>query len=263
MTASLFTLLLAVPFWVALVPGVAIAHRIGILLHEYFHGIPCRRYRDNLAVLSVFDGLLLLFGLLELIRGLHLAHHRWLNSDLDPVNEPVPSFRWKRLNDLLLLQTTMQSVAWLSRAIRGQKPYVKGSRIWLGAALSVAVMGAWQLLGHPEMIWKTLAISVVTLVVPVSIRGAIEHYSFRGDPHSANEYEVAIPMFNANRHVHHHLEPTVPWYLLEFTTPAPLPRWSYFRHWFRAFVTHDFVLMPPPDGDGRRTADRPHQSPLA
>jgi fatty acid desaturase len=263
LTALLFTLLLAVPLWIALIPGVMIAHRIGILLHEYFHGIPFRRYRNNLAVLSGFDGLLLLFGLLELIRGLHLAHHHWLNSDLDPANEQVMRFKWKRLNDLSLVHTTMQSATWLTRAIRGQKPYVKRSRIVLGIGLSLAAMGAWRLLGHPEMIWKTLVISLVTLVVPVSIRGAIEHYSFHGDPHFANEYKVVIPMFNANRHVHHHLEPTVPWYLLEFTSTTPLPVGSYFAHWFHAFVKHDFVLMQPPDGEGRRSADGPRRSDLA
>jgi fatty acid desaturase len=256
LTALLFALLLTVPFWVALIPGVMIAHRIGILLHEYFHGIPFRRYRNNLAVLSGFEGLLLLFGLLELIRGLHLAHHRWLNSDLDPAKETVRSFKWKRLNDLLLIHTTMQSVTYLIRAVRGEKAYVKRSRIWLGVGLSIAVMGAWRLLGHPEMVWKTLVISGITVLVPVSIRGAIEHHSFRGDPNFANEYEVSIPLFNANRHVHHHLEPTVPWYLLEFTTKTPLPKGNYFVHWFRAFVKHDFVLMQPRDGKTRRPGGR-------
>ncbi len=32
-----------------LVPGVLLAHRIGVLLHEYLHGIPFRNYRNNLA----------------------------------------------------------------------------------------------------------------------------------------------------------------------------------------------------------------------
>jgi fatty acid desaturase len=263
LTAILFTLLLRAPFWIALIPGVMIAHRIGILLHEYFHGIPFRRYRNNLAVLSGFEGLLLLFGLLELIRGLHLAHHRWLNSDLDPVNEPIKSFKWKRLNDLVLLRTTVQNLTFLVRAVRGEKPYVKGSRICLGIGLSIVVICAWGLLGHPEMVWKTLVISGITLGVPVSIRGAIEHYSFRGDPNFANEYEVSIPLFNANRHVHHHLEPNVPWYLLEFRTKTPLSRWNYFGHWFRTFVKHDFVLMQPPDGNTRRPVDGPSESWLA
>src|SRR5258708_5679310 len=255
LTALLFTLLLTVPFWIALIPGVMIAHRIGILLHEYFHGIPFRRYRNNLAVLSCFEGLLLLFGLLELIRGLHLAHHRWLNSDLDPAKETVKRFKWKRLNDLLLIQEARQNLSYLIRSLRGEKPYVKGSRLGLGAGLSITVVCAWWLLGHPEMVWKTLVISGITLMVPVSIRGAIEHHSFSGDPNFANEYKVSIPLFNANRHVHHHLEPTVPWYLLEFKTKTPLPKWTYFVHWFRAYVKNDLVLMQPRDGKARRPMD--------
>ena len=79
MTAAYFALLLQAPFWLAFLPGVILAHRIGVMMHEYIHGIPFRRYRDCLAVLSFFDGLLLMFGLLELFRGTHLSHHRWLS----------------------------------------------------------------------------------------------------------------------------------------------------------------------------------------
>ena len=31
-------------------------------------------------MLSVVDGLTLMFGTLELFRGTHLSHHRWLNT---------------------------------------------------------------------------------------------------------------------------------------------------------------------------------------
>src|SRR5687768_7663961 len=84
LTIAMFTLLLRMPFWLAFLPCALIQHRIGVLLHEYIHGIPFRRYRLNLRVLSFFDGLLLMFGLTELFRGTHLAHHRWLNTKGDP-----------------------------------------------------------------------------------------------------------------------------------------------------------------------------------
>ena len=53
LTAALFALLQRLPLWIAFVPCAIIQHRIGVLLHEYIHGIPFRRYRTNLLVLSV------------------------------------------------------------------------------------------------------------------------------------------------------------------------------------------------------------------
>ena len=76
LTLAYFILLTHVPLWIALIPGVLLAHRIGILVHEYIHGIPFKRYRDNLAVVSLFDGPMLMFGALEMFRATHLAHHR-------------------------------------------------------------------------------------------------------------------------------------------------------------------------------------------
>lgn len=255
LTAWLFGLLLTVPFWVAFIPSVMIGHRIGILLHEYFHGIPFRRYRHNLAVLSLFEGLMLMFGLLELVRGSHLAHHRWLNSELDPARGTFESAGSKRWPDLLLAHPAVQSLIYFIDAVRGKKPYVRGARILTGAALSVAVICLWRQFGHPEMIWKTLAISGFTSLVPVTIRGAIEHHSYLGDPNFANEYKVWLPMFNINRHIHHHLEPTRPWYLLDFKTGRPLPEGHYLTHWVRVYVSRDFVLMQPMGGaaPGRKT----------
>src|SRR5678816_3782463 len=40
LTASLFAVLLRFPFWIAFVPCAIVQHRIGVLLHEYIHGIP-------------------------------------------------------------------------------------------------------------------------------------------------------------------------------------------------------------------------------
>ena len=74
LTVLLFALLLRARLWVAFVPCAILRHRIGVLLHEYIHGVPLRRYRSNLRVLAFFDGLLFTFGLGELFRGTHLAH---------------------------------------------------------------------------------------------------------------------------------------------------------------------------------------------
>src|SRR5208283_5823340 len=77
-------LIMRVSFLWAFIPAVIVAHRIGILLHEYIHGIPFRRYRSNNNVVTFYDGLLLTFGVMEVFRATHLAHHRWLNTPLDP-----------------------------------------------------------------------------------------------------------------------------------------------------------------------------------
>lgn len=79
-----FTLILKAPFWLMLPPCILIHHRIGILLHEYMHGIPLRGYRDSLRILTFANSLLLTFGFQEIFRGTHLEHHRWLNTDRDP-----------------------------------------------------------------------------------------------------------------------------------------------------------------------------------
>ncbi|HEX9457723.1 MAG TPA: hypothetical protein VGA84_01185 [Thermoanaerobaculia bacterium] len=72
MTAALFTLLLTLPFRIAFIPAVLLTHRIGVMMHEYIHGNPFRRYANCLRVLAFFDGLVLMFGLLELFRATHL-----------------------------------------------------------------------------------------------------------------------------------------------------------------------------------------------
>lgn len=244
-TISFFALLLLVPIWIAFVPGVMVAHRIGVLLHEYLHGIPLRRYRYNLAVLTFFEGIMVTFGLLELFRATHLAHHRWLNTELDPAKEATVGTEPHDIWDRLASHPAGQNLIYLKDQLRGKKPYVRISRLVFGAILSVAAILFWWQLGHPEVIWKTLSIVGFTTAVPVLMRGAVEHYSYPGNPNFANEYRVWIPLLNINRHIHHHEQPTVPWYLLEFRTQSPLSQWSYFTHWFRVNVKRDFVLMQP------------------
>src|SRR5260221_9921253 len=58
MTTALFVLILYVPFGIAFIPTVLLTHRIGVMMHEYIHGIPFRRYANCLKVLAFYDGLI-------------------------------------------------------------------------------------------------------------------------------------------------------------------------------------------------------------
>jgi fatty acid desaturase len=254
LTLSMFALLLGLPFWMAFVPCAIIQHRIGVLLHEYIHGIPFTRYRLNLLVLSVFDGLLLTFGLTELFRGTHLAHHRWLNTDRDPAfaaRRPHTDTGW---TSILALEG-IQHLAYLVETFRGRQPYVVPSRIAIGASLSLAWAGMWIAVGLPFTPIALAALTIYNTMVPVSFRGAVEHHSHPDDSGFANEYRVVIPLFNLNKHLHHHLEPRRPWYLLEYQTARPLWTLHYFTHWFRVYIMREFVLMRPLARDGRRAPD--------
>ena len=249
LTAAYFALLLNVPFWLACWPGVLLGHRIGILLHEYIHGIPFRGYQSCLRVLTVFDGLLLMFGSLELFRGTHLSHHAWLNDRGDSAFHEArlkpSSNRWLALLASLEL---VQHLKFLWQSFRGLHPFVRGRRMSLGAGLSLVMMAFWISLGRPDIIWKLMAITLITTAVPVTLRGAVEHHSHPGDPGFANEYRVLLPLFNLNRHIHHHENPRCPWYRLEFRTPTPLSQRHYLTHWFHAQVRRDYVLMQPVPG---------------
>lgn len=244
LTTALFALLFSVPFWLAFLPCAIIQHRIGVLLHEYIHGIPFRRYRSNLRVLSVFDGLLLMFGLLELFRGTHLSHHRWLNTERDPAFAAARDNTRSTWGAIAALEG-VQHLIYLVQSLRGGRPYVDPSRIAFGMCLSLAWIAAWVLLGYPTMPLKLIALAVYNTLVPVSFRGAIEHHSHPGDEGFANEYRVVIPLFNLNKHIHHHQDPRLPWYLLEYRTARPLWTWHYFTYWFRVYISRDFVLMRP------------------
>ena len=90
-----------------------------------------------------------------------------------------------------------------------------------------------------------IGLTIFNTLVPISFRGAVEHNSAPDDPAFANEYKVLIPLFNLNRHIHHHLAPRRPWYLLEYQTERPLWTVHYFTHWFRVYLTRDYVLMRP------------------
>lgn len=244
LTAVMFALLLRAPFWLVFFPCAIVQHRIGVLLHEYIHGIPFARYKWNLCVLSLFDGALLMFGLVDLFRGTHLAHHRWLNTERDPAFVEAHKSRQRTWGNIFALEG-VQHLVYLAQSFRGRHPYVVPSRIAIGVALSLSWVAFWLLAGRPDIIAKLLALTIYNTAVPVSFRGAVEHHSRPGDPAFANEYRVLIPLFNLNRHIHHHQAPRCPWYLLEFRTRRPLWTFHYFTHWFRVYVTRDYFLMQP------------------
>ena len=157
LTLLLFAVLYRVPFWIAFVPAAIIQHRIGVLLHEYIHGIPFSRYRTNLAVLSIWDGLLLMFGLADLFRGTHLAHHRWLNTERDPAYHAFRG-RGPTIASKVTALEGVQHVIYLSQSLRGKHPDVVASRMVLGACLSSLWLAFWILVGVPGMALKLVAL---------------------------------------------------------------------------------------------------------
>jgi fatty acid desaturase len=246
LTLAEFGLLLRLPFWIAFLPCALMHHRIGVLLHEYIHGIPFVRYRRNLAIVSVFDGLMLMFGTLELFRGTHLAHHRWLNTEKDPAFTVERSMLERRgATGWFSTLEGVQHLVYLTEVFQGRHPYVSRGRIVAGAVSSAAAVGSWVWIGEAHVVAAILLLTLVNLLGPVSLRGAIEHHSSPGDPAFANEYRVWVPLFNLNRHVHHHEDPRCPWYLLQYRTAKPLWTLHYLTHWFHVYVWRDYVLMQP------------------
>lgn len=257
LTAVFFVMLLSGPLWLVFLPCAMVQHRIGVLLHEYIHGIPCRKYRTNLRVLMFFDSVMLMFGLTELFRGTHLAHHRWLNTEKDPAFSAAHDNRATPLGPVAALEG-IQHLIYLVQSFRGRHAYVRPARLVLGAMLSSGVWLAWVAAGHPLVPVMIVSLTLYNTLIPVSFRGAVEHHSHPEDTHFANEYRVLIPLFNLNKHIHHHEEPRRPWYLLEYRTRRPLWTFHYFTHWFKVYVTRSFVLMKPYPRAGRgiRTGER-------
>jgi fatty acid desaturase len=246
MALALFTLLLRVPFAYAFVPAVLLTHRIGVMMHEYIHGIPFRRYANCLRVLAFFDGIMLMFGLLELFRATHLSHHRWLNGEGDSAfdNARLKYHPNPILRAILALEVT-QHLKFYAEALRGKHPYARPRRIAACFIWTCCCIAGWIAIGRPDIVWKMMALTAFTTSVPVSLRGAIEHHAEPGTTAFANEYRTLIPLFNLNRHVHHHEQPALPWYLLEFRTPEPLHWRNYYTWWFRTYVRKELVLMRP------------------
>ena len=244
-TLAYFALLLLVPFWIAFVPAVILSHRIGTLLHEYMHGIPFRRYSLNHTVVTLFDGFMLMFGTLEMFRVSHLQHHRWLNTDHDQASEKSAKVGRNKVLDIVAGMEVVQYLIAFFPAAMGKQKNVRSGRIVVAALVSVDTILAWVAVGRGDVVWKMITVTLFTMLVPVSLRAAIEHYSYEGDANFANEYRVWVPLFNLNRHIHHHEDPAVPWYLLQWRTGQPLPRWFYVSHWLHVYIKRDFVLMRP------------------
>lgn len=261
MLIGYWALLVWAPFWLAFVPGVLLAHRIGIMGHEYIHGIPFKRYKHCLAVVTVIDGLMLMFGIHELYRGMHLAHHRWLNGPGDAAAEAAHqrADASHRVVALLGSGEVAKHLRLLALAIRGRHPFARAERIAWGVLASLMWIGLWLALGRGDVVWKCMVIVLATAAGPASLRAAIEHSSDPGDPGFANEYEVVLTLFNLNKHHHHHLEPGLPWYLLEYKTARPLPWHAYFTHWYHVHVARDFTTMKPmkPMKSSQKTATLP------
>lgn len=235
----------ALPFWVGLVPAVILAHRVGTLMHEYIHGIPFRRYRDNHAVVTAVDGLLLTFGAMEMFRVDHLQHHKWLNTDNDHASATVAKTGTSKVRDVLAGVSALQYLIGLWDTVMGRRPHVSRARMLVSALISVAVIVAWNVGGRGDVVGRIFLVTLVTMLGPVSLRAAIEHHAAPAADGFANEYRVVVPLFNLNRHIHHHEDPTLPWYLLRWRTTAPLPPLHYLTTWFKVYVTREFRLMRP------------------
>lgn len=247
LTIALFALLVWAPLAVAIVPCALIHYRIVILLHDYLHGTPFRRYRDNLRLLSLYEALLITFGFYEVFRGIHLAHHRWLNTPEDPVWEDESARPRRGLaSRLYAIVESSHYMVYIVQSARGRHPYVKFHRVLLNAGLSAAAIVFWvYVAAMPRVPLLLMALALYSGTIPSSLRGAVEHHSAPDDPRFANEYRVWLPLFNLNRHIHHHLEPRLPWYQLAFVTPEPLPAHCYWTHWVHTFIKRDFVFMRP------------------
>jgi fatty acid desaturase len=224
-----------------------IQHRIGILLHEYIHGIPFRLQKHNQWVMSLFDPLMCAFGLLHVFRGSHLAHHRWLNTERDPAHQSAQRTAGNRSLGLLAALELPQHLHYLRDAVLGRQAFAARGRIVAGFVTSVAWVATWSAYGYARVPVTVFLLSVYNAVVSSSLRGAVEHQSVDSDPMFANEYRSFVPLFNINRHIHHHLDPRCPWYRLRFIG-EPLPPYAFVTHWWRTYVTKELVLMKPQRG---------------
>lgn len=246
LTAAMFALLWWTPLAFAILPCAVLHHRIGILVHEYIHGIPFHGYRRNLAVVTFYDGLLLSFGFLELFRATHLAHHRWLNSRRDPAHQAArggAAPRSRVVRALWALEAP-QHVRFMFQALAGRVPIIKPTRVVAGAVQSAAWIAVWIAVGRPDVVLGLAILAAVTTLLSSSLRGAVEHHGPPGSAHATNEYRPLLPLFNMNRHAHHHASPTTPWYRLRYQTASPLPRRCFVTYWFHVYVTRRYALLP-------------------
>jgi len=185
------------------------------------------------------------FGTVEVMRGMHLSHHKWLNKPAPGHSPLLEASAGPRRFTMLAGFDAVRYVAQVADGLRGRMPFIKSGRIVAGFGFSILSVVAWTAMGHGDVAWGSLLVTLFTIAVPVSLRGAIEHASHPGDPGFANEYRTLLPHFNVNRHIHHHVDSTVPWYRLQWRTTRPLAPINYFTHWFRLHITKTLVPMQP------------------
>ncbi len=121
-----------------------------------------------------------MFGLMELFRGTHLTHHRWLNAEGDNASrmeESRPGNGW--LNLFTSNEVTVHLI-YLWEALHGRQPVVRISRVLFGAAFSTICVVGWLLLDRGDVAGKLIAVNMVTVFVPASLRAAIEHHGPAG-----------------------------------------------------------------------------------
>lgn len=245
LTCLQYALLAWWPSWLILIPAVMIQHRIGILLHEYIHCIPFRRNTHNWGLLWGWDILLLGFGLLEVFRCSHLAHHRWLNTDRDPAFQTEQRLEPLRGLPRVLASLELVDQFLLIRAnLRDNVLGIRFGRVALGFAASVVWLVALLWLGGGMIVLGLLVSTAGASLLASSFRGAVEHHGAPGESHSTNEYR-AFFLFNMNRHRHHHAQPALPWYALRFQTPRPLGMLTYWTHWYRTYLRRQYRLLKP------------------
>ena len=174
-----FGFLLALPLWIAFLPCLVLHHRIGILLHEYMHGIPLTRYQHNLWVLSLVNGFLMTFGVMEVFRGNHLAHHRWLNTEKDPgfwrarsTGRQEAGGWWHTVRDIARGRHGPFMHLKLLYGSAKAHPYIKRRRVVAEIAVSSVALASWLAMDLP-LVPLSVAALHLAVIPPAAFRGAL------------------------------------------------------------------------------------------
>jgi len=155
----------------------------------------------------------------------------------------------------------LQYLGYFIRNARGKSIRALLPRLLAAAAQSAFWVAFWVYVGRADIPARLLLLTAFNALIPTSLRSAIEHNGPDSNRRAANDYKVLIPMFNINRHIHHHEEPRLPWYRLEYRTDRPLGTRDYFNYWWRAHVTREFHLLPTVAASATRgPSDRPRSS---
>jgi fatty acid desaturase len=246
-SAGTLAVLYFLPLYIGIPVAVVLYHRLIVLVHEYVHDIPFKEHRHNKMVLTFIDCALLGCGALELFTALHLKHHAWLNTPKDPAWADTK----KEKKSLKSALAGLELVHLIRHLFGEDDSPVNRKR----AAVHMMVSIAWGALltwfGFGKLVVSLLVVSWIAALVTSSLRGSVEHHGPPDDEAFSHEYRPILPAFNINRHIHHHLQPKLPWYDLRYVTERPLSRWCFFTHWYRAHITGEYVLIKPMKGEGK------------